>query len=133
MKRNSTRVVRLLFALVLMATAAASGRIETAFAALLASDPGVRAGKAVGGPIAKLSPAERQLFEAGRVEFSEVEIVGDGLGPRMSLDNCAGCHAQPAIGGSSPALNPQVAFMMQNRGGNTLPPFISADGPVRVA
>jgi hypothetical protein len=30
-----------------------------------------------------------------------------GLGPRFNLDSCAGCHSQPDIGGSSPAVNPQ--------------------------
>ena len=28
----------------------------------------------------------------------------------MNLDSCGGCHSQPAIGGTSPAVNPQVAF-----------------------
>ena len=34
---------------------------------------------------------------------------------RMNLDSCGGCHAQPAIGGSSPAVNPQVAFARLER------------------
>ena len=39
----------------------------------------------------------------------------DGLGPTMNLDSCGGCHAQPAAGGTSPAVNPQVALATQAR------------------
>ena len=35
--------------------------------------------------------------------------MDEGLGPRFNLDSCGGCHAAPAIGGTSPAVNPQVA------------------------
>jgi CxxC motif-containing protein (DUF1111 family) len=104
-----------------------------ATAGSVATDPGARMGTGPGGPIAGITPSQRQAFEAGRVEFAEAEVVADGLGPRMSLDNCAGCHAHPAAGGSSPARNPQVAFAIQNRGGNIVPTFVSVDGPVRVA
>jgi CxxC motif-containing protein (DUF1111 family) len=40
------------------------------------------------------------------------------------------CHAQPAVGGSSPFSNPQVQFANSS---NTLPSFILANGPVREA
>jgi hypothetical protein len=73
-------------------------------------DPGVRPGVDAGGPLASLTPAQLALFTAGRAEFLEEEGLGDGLGPRFNLDSCAGCHAQPAVGGTSPALNPQVAL-----------------------
>ncbi len=49
----------------------------------------------------------------------------------MNLDSCAGCHSQPAVGGSSPPLNPQVAFAKKLGALNTLPSFITANGPVR--
>ena len=51
----------------------------------------------------------------------------------MNLDSCGGCHSQPAIGGTSPAINPQVAFATANGGRDLVPPFLSADGPVREA
>src|SRR6267378_3854226 len=51
-----------------------------------------------------------------------------GLGPRMNLDSCAGCHAQPVTGGTSPFVNPQVAFASKADG---FPNFITKDGPVR--
>ena len=50
----------------------------------------------------------QQLFEAGQDVFADAETVADGIGPTMNLDNCLGCHANPASGGSSPARNPQV-------------------------
>src|SRR5262249_18158143 len=40
---------------------------------------------------------------------------------------------QPAVGGTSPAANPQVAVATKNGGTNTLPSFITLDGPVREA
>jgi len=49
----------------------------------------------------------------------------------MNLNSCAGCHSQPAVGGSSPATNPQIAFAAQ--GADKAPPFISLAGPVREA
>ncbi len=41
------------------------------------------------------------------------------------------CHAHPAVGGSSPALNPQMAAASASGARNTIPPFLSVDGPVR--
>ena len=94
-------------------------------------DPGVR-GSTVGGadptPLPGLSPSELTMFKAGLDDFREVETVGDGLGPRFNLDSCAGCHNQPATGGSSPGANPQADMVNQY---NKLPSFITADGPVR--
>ncbi|HEX7794185.1 MAG TPA: di-heme oxidoredictase family protein, partial [Vicinamibacterales bacterium] len=67
----------------------------------------------------------------GKAEFAEAEDVADGMGPRMNLDSCGGCHSQPAVGGTSPAVNPQVAFATQGR--DTVPSFLSQNGPVREA
>lgn len=61
----------------------------------------------------------------------EVETATDGLGPTMNLNSCVGCHSQPATGGSSPAVNPQVAFAASIR--NAVPSFLSEKGPVREA
>jgi CxxC motif-containing protein (DUF1111 family) len=40
---------------------------------------------------------------------------------------------QPAVGGSSPRVNPQIAFATMNGATNTVPSFISLNGPVREA
>ena len=99
-----------------------------------ASDPGVRGGDAgAGGPIAGLSGTESAFFTDGLDTFNEVDDVPGGLGPRMNLDSCAGCHAQPAAGGSSPFVNPQVAFAGKDGGTDTVPSFLRASGPVREA
>jgi CxxC motif-containing protein (DUF1111 family) len=80
-----------------------------------------------------LSANEIAFFEQGKEDFGEAEDVADGLGPRMNLDSCGGCHSQPATGGSSPAVNPQVAFANKDRGTNFVPSFITLNGPVREA
>src|SRR2546430_257519 len=51
----------------------------------------------------------------------------------MNLDACESCHVQPMVGGTSPAVNPQVAFATKNGATNSLPSFITANGPVREA
>ena len=73
------------------------------------------------------------MFDAGRDEFSEAETVPEGLGPTMNLDGCAGCHLHPAVGGTSPPVNPQVEFARRLGAANAVPPFIGASGPVREA
>jgi len=97
-------------------------------------DPGVRGGAAgAGAPITGLTETELAFFNAGKDEFEEEEGAEDGLGPTMNLGSCAGCHLQPAVGGTSPAMNPQVAFATENSATNTVPSFISPKGPVREA
>jgi len=90
-----------------------------------ARDPGVRGGDpGAGGPIAGLTPNEQAFFDRGRVDFNEEERVRDGLGPRMNLDS---------FGGSSPAVNPQVAFASKAGGTDFVPPFVFINGPIREA
>ena len=97
-----------------------------------AKDPGPRSvANDAGAPLAALTPAQRAAYDAGLADFNEAETVAEGLGPTLNLDSCGGCHAQPSVGGSSPALNPQVAFASRNGATNRLPSFISANGPVR--
>jgi CxxC motif-containing protein (DUF1111 family) len=97
-------------------------------------DPGVRGGTAgAGSPFSDLTTNERSFFDVGLEDFAEAEGVGEGMGPRFNLDGCAGCHLQPAVGGSSPAVNPQVAVATAFGAQNTLPSFITLNGPVREA
>jgi CxxC motif-containing protein (DUF1111 family) len=99
-----------------------------------ARDPGVRAGApGAGGQLPNLSGNQALFFSAGALDFAEDESVGDGLGPRMNLGSCGGCHIQPALGGTSPVVNPQVAFAAKDGGTDSPPSFISASGPVREA
>lgn len=102
-----------------------------------ARDPGPRGGVAgAGASIAGLSENQRAFFTAGMGEFSQMEGVkrndGDGgLGPRFNGESCAQCHAQPAVGGSSPLVNPQVSAATNMGGRNQVPFFIVSNGPVR--
>jgi CxxC motif-containing protein (DUF1111 family) len=103
---------------------------------LTVHDPGVRGGSAgAGGALPGISAAYNNLFLAGLAKFSqEDQVVQDGLGPRMNLNSCAGCHSAPATGGSSPKVNPLFEFVHSaDHGNNTLPSFITRNGPVREA
>ena len=104
-------------------------------------DPGVRPGVAAGGFISGLSTTQIALFNSTKQTFGEIDSVsgsmageaGSGLGPRFNMNSCSGCHAQPAVGGSSPATNPQVAVAKLRGATNSVPFFITLNGPVREA
>ena len=100
-----------------------------------AHDPGVRdpEAPAAGDALSGITDDEREYFNIGKDDFVEEDSVKEGLGPRMNLDSCGGCHIQPAVGGSSPAVNPQVAFASKDNGTDAVPPFITENGPVREA
>ena len=138
MPTNRSGIPRLLrtTALVLAVVAVAvTGWRSVPYADLFhASDPGVRGGPAgAGDPIAGLSARQLEFFQSGKDDFEEADGIAEGLGPRMNLDSCAGCHAQPATGGTSPAVNPQVAFASKDGGTDHVPFFIKLNGPVREA
>jgi CxxC motif-containing protein (DUF1111 family) len=100
-----------------------------------AHDPGVRQGPpAAGNPLAWLTPEQSQMFTDGQEDFAEEEKVEDGLGPRFNFVGCGGCHIQPALGGSSPTVNP--LFRVPADLGfthNVIPSFITPNGPIREA
>lgn len=95
-------------------------------------DPGPRSGAAqAGNALPNLTSIQQAFFSSASARFQRTEdVVDDGLGPRFNSNSCVSCHAYPAVGGSSPKVNPQVAFA---NSGNTLPSFITANGPVREA
>jgi CxxC motif-containing protein (DUF1111 family) len=100
-----------------------------------AKDPGVRGGApGAGTSISHLSTLEAKYFNDGQAIFVKVDATPDGLGPRFNLNQCAGCHAQPAVGGTSPTVNPQYA-VSKLLGANNIPPslFISPAGAVTEA
>src|SRR5689334_9595813 len=121
----------------LLATTAFTTTAAAQTAATVAAqprDPGVRGGPAgAGGPLPELNAGEKAFFAAAREVFQEVDDVAGGLGPRFNLDQCSGCHLQPAVGGTSPAVNPQIAVATLNGAKNKIPPFITLNGPVREA
>jgi hypothetical protein len=83
--------------------------------------------------MAGLTANQSEYFQAGKEDFEEAEEVADGLGPTLNLVSCVGCHSQPATGGTSPRVNPQVAFANKDGGTDAVPSFTTADGPVREA
>src|SRR5882762_6915228 len=104
------------------------------------TDPGPRGGApGAGGVFPPLNSAERAFFNTALGVFSEVDSVsgtieaGKGLGPTFNGNSCAQCHAQPTVGGTSPATNPQVALATLHGAHNTVPSFITINGPVREA
>jgi len=113
-------------------------------------DPGPRAGAVgAGGPYPSLSTDEQAFFTTASAVFAEVDSVlgtlagedGRGLGPMFNANSCATCHAEPAMGGSSPGMNspqhpapnPQIALATLDGARNVVPSFISSNGPVREA
>lgn len=126
-----------LLALALLMALGVFGMVAMLEAEFVAKDPGVRGGDAgAGDPIPGLTDAEQAFFVAGQDEFQEPQTVqgeAKGLGPRFNLDSCGGCHAQPATGGTSPFLNPQVEVATKDGATNKVPFFIRPDGPVREA
>jgi CxxC motif-containing protein (DUF1111 family) len=125
--------IRLLFIVTAILLLGVSQNLPAQFRG--AHDPGVRGGAAgAGGPLANLSTDEGEMFTAGQADFAEEEAVADGVGPRFNFVSCAGCHIQPAIGGTSPAVNPLFRVTTDLRfTGNVFPSFITPNGPIREA
>lgn len=121
-----------------LAAVLTSGVYTIGCAAGGAVDPGVRAGSlGAGGPLPGLTQDETAFFNDGLSRFVTIESVSggqnNGLGARFNSNSCLSCHAQPAVGGSSPASNPLIAVATLNGAKNAVPWFITADGPIREA
>ena len=109
------------------------------------TDPGVQGGAArAGSPLGSVNSTDGslQFFQNGLSRFADIESVSNsptgnnGLGPRFNFVQCAGCHSQPALGGSSPATNPEsqvIANGFVSGATNTIPSFITVNGPTREA
>jgi CxxC motif-containing protein (DUF1111 family) len=127
-------------------------RVGVFFCFLMAAwaqkDPGPRAGApGAGFPYPALNANERSLYSQAFLRFVKPVSVsgtiekGKGLGPTFNGNTCAMCHAQPSIGGSTPGVtspeephaNPQVALATLDGATNSVPTFITANGPVLVA
>jgi CxxC motif-containing protein (DUF1111 family) len=103
-----------------------------------ARDPGPRTGSpGAGNFIAGLTSSQQAYFTDGQTRFQEVETVqngaNNGLGPTFNSNSCSSCHAAPAFGGTSPSVNPQIAIANLDGAANTIPSFITLNGPVREA
>jgi CxxC motif-containing protein (DUF1111 family) len=107
------------------------------------TDPGVQngnrgTGAALSSVLANDNPGILAFFNDGLSRFQEVESVSgaanNGLGPRFNSNSCSSCHAQPAVGGTGAAVNPQFAFAGSSVAPKDATPFfITANGPTREA
>ncbi len=103
------------------------------------TDPGVQSGnRGTGAALPSVlqndHPGILDFFNDGLARFQEVESVSgganNGLGPRFNSNQCSSCHAQPAVGGTGAAVNPQFLFTGDGVApGSTTPSFLTANGP----
>lgn len=137
----------------LLAAACCYAQIVTPTPTSTPKDPGVRGGPPGAGGTFKVldntnptaDQVDHDFFAETLARFQEVDSVsgtiegGNGLGPGFNHNSCAGCHIQPAMGGGSPATNPQVqnadgsAFAHLDGASNPADTskFLSLHGPVR--
>src|ERR1700730_9730618 len=111
--------------------------------AVAQTDPGVQSGnRGTGAALSSVlsnSPSGiLSFFTDGQARFQDVESVSgspagnNGLGPRFNSNSCSSCHAQPAVGGTGAAVNPQFTMISSGvapASGNTMPSFVTANGP----
>ena len=111
------------------------------------TDPGVRPGAINGQPGATatqplpvasvVTPATGDptnainFFNDGLARIQVQRDAASGLGPRYNFFQCSGCHAQPAIGGSS--TNGDIQAFGAVSAQDVTPSFITAGGPAREA
>ena len=108
-------------------------------AAIAQTDPGVQSGTrgtgtALSSVLSDDNPGILAAFNDGFSRFQEVESVSgganNGLGPRFNSNSCSSCHAQPAIGGSGAASNPQAQFTSNGTAPKDVTPyFVTSTGP----
>lgn len=105
------------------------------------AEPLVREAPRAGGPIDGITASDLGLFGLGQflagvphsVSGTEAGAPANGLGPRFNGVSCLACHAQPAAGGTSPAVNPQVELATHFGAVNKIPFFVKLNGPIREA
>jgi CxxC motif-containing protein (DUF1111 family) len=101
------------------------------------TDPGVRPTRigfdTAGNFLPTITQTQLLFWLDGQADFVQPFTVSTGLGPRFNAESCGSCHAQPNAGGSSPSPNPEVAAATDQGATNTLPSFITLEGPVREA
>ena len=103
------------------------------------TDPGVQSGnRGTGAALSSVQSDDNAgilaMFNDGQGRFQEVDSVsgvGDtGLGPRFNSNSCSSCHAQPAVGGSGAANNPQATFISTGVAPrDSMPYFVTPTGP----
>jgi CxxC motif-containing protein (DUF1111 family) len=128
-----------------LASVLALAAVFLAGMAIAQTDPGVQSGNrgtgaALPSVLADDKPGILAFFNDGLKRFQDVESVSNsptgnnGLGPRFNSNSCSSCHAQPAVGGTGAATNPQAQFTSNGVApSDTTPYFITPNGPTREA
>jgi CxxC motif-containing protein (DUF1111 family) len=105
------------------------------------TDPGVQSGNrgtgaALSSVLANDNAGILAFFTDGQKRFQDVESVSkspsgnNGLGPRFNSTSCSSCHAQPTVGGTGAAINPEFSFTSNGTAPkDTTPYFLTATGP----
>lgn len=148
-----TRMSKLISAVAIASAAALTLSSGSALWAQV-TDPGVRGGPAGAGTFqATLTqfeqesecPSQQTFMQTIGVPVGEITnnncagspfpvvIQSGGLGPAFNSNSCSSCHAQPAVGGSSPASNPLFGVYNLMGAKNAMPFFESRSGPALVA
>jgi CxxC motif-containing protein (DUF1111 family) len=141
---SSRRLLPLCFAATLLLVASLAAlmlRPSVVHSSGLAVDPGPRPLPAGAGSFyTGLTTNQKSIGNRLTQIFTEVNFVAGGplvktvgLGPRFNSNSCSSCHAYPAVGGSSPPNNPLFGIYQLQGATNTMPYFISSNGPVIVA
>ena len=141
---QTRRRVPYYFALALLLVACAAlllSRPAVVHGTTLAVDPGPRPLPADAGNFySTLTPNQSAITTRLTQIFTEVNFVAGGplvktvgLGPRFNSNSCNSCHNYPANGGSSPPNNPLFNIYQLEGATNTMPYFVTSDGPVIVA
>jgi CxxC motif-containing protein (DUF1111 family) len=82
----------------------------------------------LGDPLPDLTEEQLADFEEGFEEFTEVETVGEGLGPVFNGRGCAECHAHPVVGGASPNLGVAREVRIGRLVNGAFDPLVNAGG-----
>lgn len=141
---SSPRHFRYYIALALLVTASLAALMSkpaVVHGSALATDPGPRPLPAAAGAFySNLTSDQSAITARLTVIFTEVNFVAGGpavktvgLGPRFNSNSCSSCHAYPAVGGSSPPSNPLFSIYKLQGATNTMPYFVTTNGPVIVA
>jgi CxxC motif-containing protein (DUF1111 family) len=127
--------------LAIASVAALMSRPTVVHGSALATDPGPRPLPANAGAFySTLTKNQNAITNRLTQIFTEVNFVAGGplvktvgLGPRFNSNSCSSCHAYPAVGGSSPPTNPLFGIYQLMGATNTMPYFVTTNGPVIVA
>jgi len=91
----------------------------------------VRSGEAgAGGSLPGVVGAELAAFNGGLEAFQEVDGVARDSG-HASISIVAPAATRSLRSAYKPKLNPQIAMATAMRANNTIPWFLSSDGPIR--